>query len=97
MEIDVQKKFDLCKISLERVPCFSFQVIFNLIDVDGLQYIEKNSIKAFLKSQGIGKYHDKESTSKYIFDRLNKYNHPSRVTYACFAEVMTPHASDLAA
>lgn len=53
-------------------------------------------MRKFLKSQGLGKFYENDKVTNEIFDRLNKYDH-AKVTFATFAEVMTPIAADLAA
>lgn len=58
--------------------------------------MEPGSIRKFLKSQGLGKYFENEKVVGEIFDRLNKYDQ-TKVTFATFAEVMTPIATDLVA
>ena len=80
------------------MPCFDLQAVFKFIDTENLNYIERASIRAFLKQQGIGRFFDKDQTVDYIFNRLNKYSlHPKRIGYPCFSEVLTPHATELLA
>ena len=73
LECNFQKKMELMKVELERLPFFNFKQLFNYIDLSNYKYIDANQVKMFLKKQGYKDLVQNNRAINSVIRRIQKH------------------------